>query len=296
MKVVRPTMITEAMLTASSIAENDYDAWTSGSAYAKGARVVRLHSIYEAVSAVTANKPPESNSDVWLFVMPTNRWAMFDRSVGTLSTAPNSISVTISPGPVDTLALLEVEGLSATATMKVSGVPVWTRTLSTAAGGAVIDNWFDYFFAPVGTRNVLVFDDLPVYSAGVIDVTIDAGTGTASLSTLVVGRQFNLGTTEISASISNKDFSRREDNAFGTTMLVERAWSKKMNVRALLPTGNVDAVQRELAKLRATPALWIGDESFDALVIYGFYTSFALDLATEANSYCTLAIEGLISS
>ena len=40
MKLIRPTALTDAMLTSSTAPENDYAVWASGTAYAVGSRVI----------------------------------------------------------------------------------------------------------------------------------------------------------------------------------------------------------------------------------------------------------------
>ena len=80
---------------------------------------------------------------------------------------------------------------------------------------------------------------------------------------------------------------------FGVTTVVERSWAKRMEVRCMLDTDDVDAIQRELAKVRAIPCIWIGEVGFDSLTIYGFFKDFSLDLAFANISYCSLTIEGL---
>lgn len=53
MKLIRPTALTDAMLTSSTAPENDYAAWATSTAYAVGARVIltSTHRKYEALAA-----------------------------------------------------------------------------------------------------------------------------------------------------------------------------------------------------------------------------------------------------
>jgi hypothetical protein len=117
--------------------------------------------------------------------------------------------------------------------------------------------------------------------------------GEVSIGTLIAGRVLNIGITEAGASAGITDFSKKDTDDFGNTTIVERGWSKTMECKALLPTGSVSGVQRSLAALRATPVLWIAEEGYDALTIYGFYKDFSLDLELSNISYCSLTVEGL---
>ncbi|MEG8045738.1 hypothetical protein QP175_05635 [Sphingomonas aerolata] len=80
---------------------------------------------------------------------------------------------------------------------------------------------------------------------------------------------------------------------FGVTTVVERGFSRRMSVKLGVQFDAVDALQRRLANLRATPALWVADDRLASLSLRGFYKDFALDLATQPLSYCTLTVEGL---
>ena len=60
-----------------------------------------------------------------------------------------------------------------------------------------------------------------------------------------------------------------------------------------MAAGQVDAVQKFLAGIRATPAIWQGDGDYAALWIYGFYKDFSLTIAYPTISNLSLEIEGL---
>jgi hypothetical protein len=75
--------------------------------------------------------------------------------------------------------------------------------------------------------------------------------------------------------------------------VVKRGFARRMTVKLAVPFQNVDAIQRQLATLRATPATWIADEEIVSLTMRGLYKDFDLDLAVPPLSYCTLTIEGV---
>jgi hypothetical protein len=296
MKLVRPITITDAMLTSSSVAENDYAAWSSTTAYTTGTRVIltSTHRKYEALAASTGVSPANDPTK-WLDLGPTNRWAMFDARVGTATTRAASLRVIMTPGAIDALALIDTDAESVVATLTVDGVQVWRGAASFNVGGVAIDNWFSWFFEPIGRKSMMLFLDVPVYETGILNVFIsrDNPADIVSCGTLVVGRQFSIGETEHGVDIGIIDYSRKETDQFGVTSVVERAFAKRMSARVVLETSALDDIHRTLASLRATPVLWIGSESFESLTVYGFYKEFAIDLAYPTVSYCSLTIEGL---
>lgn len=296
MKLLRPVTITDAMLTSSTAPENDHPAWNAGTAYVTGNRVIltATHRRYEALAASTGVNP-STDPTKWLDLGPTNRWAMFDARVGTATTRTASLQAVLAPGAVDAVALIDTDAESATVTLTVDGVTNFASTQSFNLGGNAIDNWFSWFFEPIGRKSTLLFLDVPVYANGVVSVTItrDNPADTVSAGTLLVGRQFSIGETEHGADIGIIDYSRKEADQFGVISVVERAFAKRMTARVVMPTDAVDDVHRNLAALRATPVLWIGSETFESLTVYGFYKEFSIDLAYPTVSYCSLTIEGL---
>lgn len=296
MKLLRPTTITDARLTSSTAAENDYAAWSSVTAYAVGARVIltSTHRKYEALAASTGVNPA-SDPTKWLDLGPTNRWAMFDARVGTATTRTGSLQVVLAPGAADGMALMDTDAESVSVTLSVGGSVIYSKSQSFNIGGTAIDNWFSWFFEPLGRKTGMLFLDVPVYESGVLTLTLtrDNPADTVSCGTLLVGRQFDIGDTEHGVDLGIIDYSRKETDQFGVTSVVERAFAKRMSARVVMQTSAVDDVHRTLASIRATPVLWIGSESYESLTVFGFYKEFSIDLAYPTLSYCSLTIEGL---
>jgi len=296
MKLIRPTTLTDAMLNSSTAPENDYTVWAPGTAYAVGSRVIltSTHRKYEALTASTGIDP-STDPTKWLDLGPTNRWAMFDARVGTATMRAASLQAVLAAGAIDAVALIDTDAESATVTLTADGVTNYTQTQTFNIGGVAIDNWFSWFFEPIGRRTTLLFLDVPVYANGIVTVTIarDNPADTISCGTLLVGRQLSLGDTEHGADIGIIDYSRKEADQFGVISVVERAYAKRMTARVVMATDSVDVIHRALASLRATPVLWIGSENFESLTVYGFYKEFSIDLAYPTVSYCSLTIEGL---
>ena len=288
----------EGQLTSSSVpeAEAGHTVWSDVAPYAVGAKVIRDRRRWTAIQAVTGHDPATDVENAWwTFDGPTNRWAMFDQAAGTLTTATGELEVVLAPGRVDSLALIDIDAASVTVTMTSGGVPVYERQQSTSAAATEIDNWWSWFFEPIGKRSTLIFDDMPPYSNAVVTVTISASgpAGAVSVGTMLVGRMLEFGATEAGPSVGINDFSLKEVDAFGHARVVPRTWTGKMTLRAIVDTSRVDTIRNEMAALRATPALWIGEDGFDCLAVYGFFKSFSIDLALETKSYLSAEIEGL---
>lgn len=268
LQLLQPVIVNDARLLASSVAEADAPEWSAAVAYPSGVRVIKaaVHRIYESVAAVSAGDDPAAASGKWLDVGPTNRWAMFDQALGSVTSAEGAIVVTLDVGAIDSVALLDVSA----DTVRVQA-PGYDRT--TAAGAGTIP-----------------FLDLQG-NAGQVTVTI-AGGGTVSVGTLLAGHRVSLGLTEASPSAGITDYSRKVVDDFGAVTIVQRSWAKKMAAKALIRTDAIDAVASRIAAVRAVPSLWIGQAGLDSLTVYGFFKDFSIEVG-ETFSKLSLSIEGL---
>lgn len=293
MKIITPVAITDAMLVSSSISENDYPVWSGATAYAVGDRrmLTSTHSVYQRTVAGTTAASPDLDSVNWVRVSPTNRWKMFDRATGTLSEAASTISVTIAPGLVRGLALLDVTGNSVTVTMTNGVETVYSKTVNLNAGYG-ISSWDTYFFNDIVRKRTVVLTDIPPYSAGQIAITV-TGSGTVAIGTVAVGSLLYIGDTKYGMSLGIIDYSVKTTDPYGTTTVTERAFAKRMTVPVVIKSVDVDEVARRLSLIRATPVIWIGAANYEQSVIYGFFKDWSIDIAYSSISNCSLTIEGL---
>jgi len=295
MRYIVPTNITDSMLAHSSVPETDHAAWSAAAAYTVGARCIRAttHSIYERLAAGTTATPPEDDPVNWARVGPTNRWAMFDGAVGTLTTATGEITVTVAPGTLRGLALLDLDIEALTITMTAGAAVVYSRVYAPLGSLEDVGDWYGYFFDSISRRRSLVLTDLPAYAEGVLTITA-TGTGPISIGSCIVGALYELGTVQEGASVGIIDYSRKQTDDFGATTVAERSYAKRMTVPIVLDTSAVSMAADRLARIRARPVVWIGSADIDALVVYGFVKQWSVDIPGRVLSTCSLDIEGLV--
>lgn len=296
MKVVDPIALTSAMLISTTAVET-YIAWNPVSAYTTG-NIALLNStqrLYRRLIAGTTATSPDLDTVNWLNVGPTNKWAMFDSEISSLTTAPTTLTVVLAPGYVNSVALFGLVGATLTITARdgLAG-PIVYGPESISLDGTVLSNWYMYFFEPSVQLAEVVRLNLPPYQNAHITITL-AGTGTVACGICLTGTFYDLGNTAFGATVGIIDYSRKDTDVFGVTTFVRRAYSKRMSARMMLDTVQINKVQRVLANLRATPCAWIGTDTanFEPLTVYGFYRDFSIDVAYPTQSYCSLEIEGL---
>ena len=300
MKFIRPTPINDARLVSSTVPETDHPPWNAATAYTAGQRVVHLHRIYERAAPGTTPTQPQADPVNWLDVAPTNRWAMFDEKVGTVTTAPDAITVVLQPGRLNSLALLGVDASLLTVTLVAAGDTVYSASLDLDSG-VQVGNWYEYFYEPIYQQSEVVITDLldaalldvPAYGEGVLTVTLSRPGGSVSCGMLVVGLVTDLGRTEMGAQVSIRDFSRKEPDAFGNFALVQRDYSKQMQLNVVVPAEKVDSVVKTVSRYRATNVVWIGSSRYGALVVYGFVADWSLVMENYTMSKFNAKIEGM---
>ena len=300
MQIIKPVRVTDSVLVSSNVAENDYAEWAVGTTYAVGDKVIVLstHRIYESlVDSNLGNDPTTDDGTNWLDIGATNRWRAFDQKIGDPVTNLNTIEYTLSDpnSNVTSIALFGLEGISAnvTVTDDTEG-EVYNETVSLVDNRNIVD-WYTYFFEEQVQKEQALFLNIPPYLASDVDVTVTAATGdTAELGQLVLGFLSSLGATTYGTAISIEDFSRKETDAFGNFIVVERAFAQLADFDVQFETANARKIQRTLAELRATPVVYIGSEDTAyGTTIYGFYRRFDLTLEGPSLSFGAIEVEGL---
>lgn len=297
MRVVEPLTITDDILISSTIVENDHPEWAVGTSYTTGDRVIVLdtHRIYEAVTGSTGQDPTtDTTATYWLDIGATNRWKAFDKLISDPATRTTQIIYTLEPGAIaDAIAFFGVVA----ATIRVRCIDaddteLFNEIRSMVDNGNVFDG-FTYVFEPIAYETQEIFNGLPIYSGVTVEISL-AGDGEVRVGQIVIGRDQILGTTIVGTGIGIEDFSRKDRDAFGNAILVERAFAQMVDFQFAFPTDDARRVTGVLARLRATPAVYYAgsDTSQLGTTVYGFYRDYSIPLTTN-RSFASLEVEGL---
>jgi hypothetical protein len=242
------------------------------------------------------NRPEADDGSNWLTLGPTNRWAMFDDSVGTITTDPNAIDFTLDvTGTIDSLALLSM--VNATSVQVIVTVTpegeVYNETFDLTSEDGIID-WYTYLFEPIERQTNLLITDLPSFNNPEVRVIITGSSDVGlTVGNFTIGQKFDLGRALYGAQVGIKDYSRKEADEFGNYEIVRRAFSKRGSFRCRIAKGQVDAVADMLALYRATAAVYSASELYDATLFYGFFTDFNIEIDYPNESLVSIDIEGL---
>lgn len=294
MIVIEPIAVTDSVLTSSNVLENDYAAYSAGTTYALGNRVISTtHKIYESLAASNLGNPL-TDITKWLEVGATNRWKMFDSLNNTQTTNANSIDVVLSPALIANgiyMAGLDADSITLTITDAIDGV-VYSKTesLIMPAGGT----FWNWCFRRIRRRSVFVSLALPMYSNATYTVSISKPGGTAKCGMFVLGPQVDIGLSLYGLGTDIKDYSTTTFNADGTSTTVTRGFSKRMTIDVVIDNEDIDYVQDMLAGYRQTPVVWIGATTYGSTCIYGKFSSFKNVIESFPQSKMALQIEGMV--
>ena len=297
-RVIKSITVTDAIMTGYSVPEADYGVWAIGTSYGLAGRVIvpATHKIYESIQPANVGNDPATEPLWWVEVGATNRWRIFDLSSTSTTTIDTADWYEFTPGQaVSALALINISGILSVRVRLTD--PVWGVVYDKMAELADFpseSSWYAWFFEPRTEQTSFVVSDLPSYPNATLrfDVT---SSGVATIGACVFGSIREIGDRPLAGvRLGIQDYSRKERNDFGDTVLVQRAYAKRVSVNTIIYNENLDNTYDLLADLRATPCLWLIEDRIRALVVFGFYASFEITIAYATHSDCSLEIEGLV--
>ena len=272
--------------------------YDSGTTYALNDKVRYNNKIYTSLQNSNTNHQPDTSPTWWYNEGADNMHACFDEQINTSSTATTKLVYIIKPGSVDSIALINMQAVTAriTAYDTTSGQVVSRRVAGLS--GLDIFDWYQYFFFdPLLVRTQVTFTDFPVYPDVVFTVELEGNpSDLVSVAVMIFGLVESLGGTQYNATSGIVDYSIKSTNDFGDVTFVRRNFSKRLSAQVFIDNTGLNRAQRFLYSTRATPVVWIGSDDprlEEALVVYGFYKEFSVEISYPTMSVCSLEIEGL---
>ncbi|WP_412479919.1 hypothetical protein [Azonexus sp. IMCC34839] len=297
LRVIKSIQVTDQTLRATNVLEDDSAAWSDTTTYGAGNRVhlTSSHKIYQSIQADNLGKNPESEPMWWVEVSPTNRWKLFDLSSTTQTRIGTYSFYELAPGiAVNAVALINIEGVTAVyirLTDPDFGV-VYDKSYDLGAVPSE-SSWYAWFFEPRSTQKQFVVRDLPSYPNATLRVEFQSG-GEAYIGALVFGDMKSIGIgTRQGVRLGIQDFSRKERNEWGDTLLVQRAFARRASFNVLIDNKSLDNVFNALAAFRSTPCVWVGSDRYGSMTIFGFFNNFEINIAYARYSDVSIDIEGL---
>jgi hypothetical protein len=294
-----PETVASDMLISTNVPENDHAEWNAGANFGVGARVMiaAQHVRYEALKASTGVNPATDDGTTWLKLGATNRWRAFDQILSDPVKHADVIEYELQPEALCTaVSLFGLQGVSVrlVVTDPAEGV-VYDRTVSLQYLDGILD-WYSYFFTQAETETEALFTDIPPYPSATFRIRIENTGGIAEVGQICLGQTYEVGETDVGTQISVEDYSRKERDAFGRSVLVERAYAQVVDFDFTIPTARARYVQRLIANRRARPTVYFAapDRPDLGTLVYGISGALQVNLTTPTFSTATLEVEGLV--
>ncbi|CUH68698.1 hypothetical protein TG4357_03744 [Thalassovita gelatinovora] len=292
--------ITDAMLTASNVPEDDYPVYDPAAIYAASDQVIVIatHSVYQSVSGGNSgNDPTTDDGTNWIRIGPTNRWKAFDNTV--LGGTENAGTITYSIEPdVLVLAIYFVELSASKVRVQVfdpGDNEVWDRTVELVDYSTMIDYAHVYWWNG-GYQTKELLTGIPGYVGNRIEITIGDGFGTAGVGQIVLASQVNIGIPISGARVSLTDFSKKEQNEFGAFTITKRGYAREVQYPVLVAAPEGERVLRELERYLACPVVFAVSEGHTkyGTTIYGYVIDPYITLETGSDSEMVIVVKGIV--
>jgi hypothetical protein len=303
--VLVPMIIEDAMVTSSTLSEPNTGetSWVSAGTYAVGDRRIRTttHREYECISAHTGiTTYPEDDPMRWVDIGPTDKWAMFDTTVSTITETVTTMTVVVEPGFFNALALYGLVGANLSITIKTATGGTTIYSYSGALDGPYVDEW-DWCWGPFRENTKFLVSNIEPYPEAEITITVTAGSGSrVGIGMLIVGDLRNLilsgvGGTQYGARAEPVDYSYIKINDYGDAQIVKRRSATDMKIKVFVPQEDADYALTCIQEVLALPAAWIATtvDGYEGLNVFGLGSG---SMAYEGPNYTMFEInvKGLV--
>jgi len=284
MKNINSIVVTEALLTSSTIAEplaGVETEWNGGTNYAKGQECVRaaLHRKFTRLIAGTTATAPELDGVNWKDTGSTMKWAMFDLNSSQQSVAAGPQTVVITPGKRCTS--IGITGLQASKVrlqVDVGATNYYDKEIKTSVRRTM--NWTDYLLGGFRYLKGFVRFNLPPVTGAKLTITF-TGT-TIKVGRIFIGTSVDCGMVERDASGDVTDYSKATRDDYGTATLVPRPIVPKAILVLKAKSVQVDKLRDLREDTAGKVSLWCGMDDdltsdwFNLFLIPGKWNRFVI--------------------
>lgn len=264
--------------------------YNSGTTYAKDAQVYDPGTFDVFQSLIDGNVGKVlTDTTAWTPRGKTNRWKMFDKAVGSQTSAQGAITVVIKPSElVNTLSLLNVVGATVTVSQADSG---YTRSKSLVRHD--VNNWYDWFYEEPIREGDVFFDGVPPYLNSNLTITVESAGAPVAIGCCIIGKSRTLGKTQWDLTGGVLSYSSSTTDTFGYVTMVKRDNAKTLNFEVAIPAGFESEVYRLLRLYTDVEMLCIGAEDYSMTYSYGFLGQWTVPV-TNSGKTAHIEWKGLV--
>lgn len=271
LKAILSETISQAQVVSTNVTDDDAPAWSSGTTYSTQDRVVHAGAVYESSADNNAGNVPGTVGAPWLFVYLASTYRAFDRRLTAPITRSGTIEYLLEPaGLVRAVALVCVSASQATVRVRDSGGAILAEETKFLADYSEMIDALTMVLTEPGVRDMVVFEGAICAPGNRIEVVIGNGTGSPSVSEIVIGDALTIGTAVFGVEDSINDFSEFIEDEFGNVDIVERGYRDVKDFPVKVDVADRSRVMRKLTPFRAKMIFVYTDpDNENGLNIYG---------------------------
>lgn len=294
LNMIAPATVGAANIVSSSIA--DEPAYNAGTTYANEDRVTYNGFAWESLQAGNTGNTPAVGSEWWVKVGLPASLRPFDNKISNADEQAVNITYTLSLAGFNTgVALYNLIGTAAQVIYRDADDIERYNETETLRDNSGVYSWYSYFYKRRQQKTEVLFEDIPRYLGGELDIIITTANNVAAVGEIVPGMILPIGDALFGSSVGIQDFSRKVvDEGFGGIEVVERDYSDTIDFDVAISTPRVTFIKRELAKRRAKPTVYYTRGAAGLMSVIGFYSDLTIVVGNPVFSDCSLEIEGLV--
>ena len=286
---------TSYTVTSNNAPPENTPAWQANRSYAVDDKVLFLNKICICAKPNNGKSAPNMTVDEWVEAGSPNPTRFQDEYVNTQTKSDTRLEIVISvpEASVNSFGLFNVDGAKILIYDK-NDTLIFERALATRNDSA---SWWQYFFGAVFNFRNDVWHLGDVDYSGRIKIVIEPNEKGANLGHLVVGRKIFLGDTLYEPSVSMIDYSKEFTDDWGFTRLRKGATAKYCAVKVIVPSPQVDFVEKTLARTAGELNLFIADEredGFECLAVFGYFKDKEVVISNAQTSELSINLKGVI--
>lgn len=273
LKAILPETISVAQIVSTNVTDNDAPAWSAGTTYALTNRVVYNGAVYESSADGNTGNTPGSDGAPWLFVYVANSSRPFDRRLTAPVTKAGTIEFLIAPASlVRAVALVGVSASQATVRVRDSDGTILAEETKFLADYSEMIDALTMVLTEPGVKDMVVFEGAICAPGNRVEVVIGNGSGSPSISEIVVGDTLSIGTAIYGVGDGIDDFSDFLEDEWGNVDIVEKGYRDVKDFPVKVDVNDRPRVMRKLKPFRAKMIFVYTDpENDNGLNIYGRY-------------------------
>ena len=270
----------QAPQTLTGVTDESYGEYVSGTTYNTGdyVKLDDLKGIYRSSDDSNVGNYPPANPTKWTFWSPLNSYCMLavDEFIGSQTTGTDIVmEFDFNGSNAFGLVDLSFNALTVEVIDDSDGSVVWTETYSGSNYGAT--SYYEYFYSSYWDTTRIYEGGLPLLVSSTLKFTF---TGEASIGTVVIGLEEELGCTIYGTSLRFEDTSTIQKSEITGYRTVTRYGNVRIvNADVLVSVELFNTIAQKIDKIIGRNILFLpndNEDKFQEMITIGYFENFEI--------------------